>query len=184
MTLKLDRAGLTSSPELLQVFLRLIREDSEFLRGAYPNFDKWLRRSVLPGIEKGERTIIVEQRDGHSVGLLILKHTANERKLCTLRVRPEFEYRGLGVRLFNTAFEVLDTHRPLLSVSEGALPKFSKIFEHFGFACEAAYEGLYLPHVQEFSFNGVLKGDSVDRKGHPAEQELKRARTSPSFALA
>lgn len=159
--LKLDRASLSASPELIEDFVRLVREDVLFLRGAYPNFDEWLDKKVLPGIAVGERTVIVEEREGRSVGFLILKHTNKEQKLCTLRVRPEFECRGLGVRLFNTAFEVLGTSRPLLSVSEVSLPKFARLFEYFGFACEASYQGLYLPRVQELSYNGLLNTDGA-----------------------
>jgi hypothetical protein len=166
MTLTLDRASLIASPELLDTFLRLVRDDVNFLRDSYPNFDEWLSSKVLPGIAAGERTVIVEQRGSHNVGLLIVKHTSDERKLCTLRVRPEFEYRGMGVRLFSKAFELLSTERPLLSVSEVALPKFSRIFEHFGFACEEAYQGLYIPKVQEFAYNGVLVGDGQAREFH------------------
>lgn len=146
-----------ATPELLNTFLTLVREDVRFLRGTYPNFDNWLSTKVLPGVTKGERTIIVEERQGHPVGLLILKHTDKERKLCTLRVRPEFEYQGIGVRLFSKAFEILETTHPLLSVSETALPKFERIFDYFAFACEASYQDLYLPRVQELSYNGLLE---------------------------
>lgn len=116
---------------------------------------------MLPGLASGERTIVVEERLGRAAGLVVLKHTHAERKLCTLRVRPEFEFRGLGVRLFDTAFEVLETRHPLLSVSEVALPKFSKLFQHFGFACEAAYRGLYVPRVHELAYNGLLSSATV-----------------------
>ena len=161
MKLKLDQASLMANPELLEVFLRLIQEDIRFLRGSYPCFDEWLSTKVLPGLASGERTIVVEERLGRAAGLVILKHTYAERKLCTLRVRPDFEFRGLGVRLFDTAFEVLQTRHPLLSVSEVALPKFSKLFQHFGFACEAAYRGLYVPRVHELAYNGLLSPETV-----------------------
>lgn len=175
MTMTLNRESLAASPELLDIFLRLVRDDIDFLRGAYPNFDSWLFSLVIPGIISGQRTVIVEQRCGQPVGLLIVKHTIEERKLCTLRVRPEFEFRGMGIRLFNTAFEVLGTDRPLLSVSELALPKFSRIFAHFGFACEESYQGLYLPSVQEFSYNGILKAELQNSNCSPkTKRPVKR----------
>ena len=175
MKLKLDQASLMANPELLEAFLRLIQEDIRFLRGSYPYFDEWLSTKVLPGLASGERTIVVEERQGRAAGLVILKHTHAERKLCTLRVRPEFEFRGLGVRLFGMAFEVLQTRRPLLSVSEVALPKFSKLFHHFGFACEAAYRGLYVPRVHELAYNGLLSSAPV--VVHDAQLNLRPRRT-------
>ena len=149
----------TASPELIEAFQCLVREDIAFLRDSYPNFQEWLNSIVLPGIAAGERTVIVEQRQGRPAGLLILKHTKEERKLCTLRVRPGFEYKGLGIRMFEAAFDILETSQPLLSVSEVALPKFSRIFQHFGFDCSGTYRGLYLPKVSELSYNGILAFD-------------------------
>jgi len=152
----LTQDSLERDPRLLGEALRVITQDAEFLRASYPHFDKWFACKVLPGLFAGERTVLIEERDSVAVGLMILKHTESEKKLCTLRVRPHFESRGLGVRMFQTAFDILKTERPLLSVSETSLPKFERLFHHFGFAQEAVYQERYLPRVDEFSFNGLL----------------------------
>lgn len=156
MRLLLNQKTVSDQPALLFDLLSLIELDAQFLRASYPLFNNWLAKKVVPGICAGERTVLIECRESAPVGLLIVKHTPEEKKLCTLRVRPHFESKGLGIKLFETAFELLETDRPLVSVSEIALSKFSKIFEHFGFSHEASYEGVYLPKVVEFSFNGVL----------------------------
>lgn len=156
MTLLLTQDNLERDPHLLGEALRVITQDAEFLRASYPQFDRWLACKVLPGLFAGERTVLIEERESNAVGLMILKHTDNEKKLCTLRVRPHFECRGLGIRLFQIAFEILGTERPLLSVSEASMPKFERLFQHFGFAQEAIYEERYLPKIDEFSFNGLL----------------------------
>jgi len=156
MTLLLNQHAVMHDPCLVQQSLRHIGADAEFLRSSYPNFDHWFVSKVLPGIYTGERTLLIEQRESKVVGLLILKHTATEKKLCTLRVRPQYENKGLGVRLFEAAFETLGTERPLLSVSENSLPKFARLFKHFGFAQAGAYRGLYVPQLHEFSYNGLL----------------------------
>lgn len=162
MSLLLTQKNLHSDPSLLGEALRVIAQDVGFLRASYPYFDKWLACKVLPGLFTGERTVLIEERDSVAVGLMILKHTDNEKKLCTLRVRPHFESRGLGVRMFEMAFEILKTERPLLSVSETSMPKFERLFEHFGFAKEAVYEERYLPKIDEFSFNGLLDAPKPD----------------------
>jgi len=142
--------------------LRVISQDAVFLRASYPGFDRWFDRKVLPGLFSGERTVVIEERDSTAVGLVILKHTATEKKLCTLRVRPHYESKGLGVRLFVAAFDILGTERPLLSVSDIAKPKFERLFRYFGFANEAVYKGRYLPGSDEFAYNGLL-----DEAGEP-----------------
>lgn len=156
MTIQLDQKKLIEQPELLARFIQAVQLDVTFLRASYPNFDEWFFSKVIPGLLNGERTVILEQRESRVVGLLILKHNEDERKLCTLRVRPEYESRGVGIKLFEKAFETLETSEPLLSVSEIALPKFRRIFRHFGFTLEKSYLGIYLPSVQEHSFNGLL----------------------------
>lgn len=157
MKLIFSRSTVTAQPELMFEFLTAVNEDVEFLRENYPRFDEWFFRKVIPGIYRGERTAIIEQRDSVVAGLLIVKHSAVEKKLCTLRVRPHFESKGLGVRLFESAFDLLGTERPLLSVAQTAVPKFSRLFSHFGFAQEGVYNSLYLPEVNEFSYNGLLE---------------------------
>lgn len=156
MRLILSRSTVEARPEIMLDFLKAIADDIVFLRASYPRFDEWLLRKVIPGIYLGERTACIELRDAEVAGLLIVKHSEYEKKLCTLRIRPCFESRGLGVRLFETAFDLLGTERPLLSVSQTSRAKFTRLFSHFGFAQEAIYEGRYLPKVDEFAYNGLL----------------------------
>jgi GNAT superfamily N-acetyltransferase len=180
MSLLLTKASVTASPWLLDAALKVVCQDSDFLRSSYPHFDKWFASKVLPGIYAGERTLLVEERESTAVGLLILKHSATEKKLCTLRVRPHFESRGLGVRLFETAFQILGTDRPLLSVSEPAAPKFERLFRYFGFAQEAVYQGRYLPMVDELAYNGLLDPGPVFQgrveTQHPRLPQLSTSR--------
>lgn len=152
----IDGAIARSSPERLKEFLQIIESDIDFLRAGYPNFEGWLYQTVLPGLQKSERSIVLERTSGGISGFMILKHSNEESKLCTLRVRTEHENKGIGVRFFKTAFEILETDQPLLSVSERAMPKFKRIFDYFGFEYAASYKNLYLPGAQEFSYNGLL----------------------------
>jgi hypothetical protein len=156
MTVLVNKDTVSRDQHIVEHSLRLLSTDAEFLRCSYPNFDHWLTSKVLPGIYTGERTLLIEQRESSVVGLLILKHTAIERKLCTLRVRPHYESKGLGVRLFQTAFEILETERPLLSVAQPVETKFHRLFAYFGFSKQAVYEGRYMPKVNEFAYNGFL----------------------------
>lgn len=156
MSVVLSKETVRANPSVLRGFGSLVSQDIAFLRESYPGFDRWLWQKVVPGLHSGERTIIVETRNGRAAGLLIVKHTESEKKLCTLRVREDYESRGLGVRLFERAFDILRTERPLLSVSEAAFPKFARLFGHFGFERHASYKGLYVPAIEEFSYNGLL----------------------------
>lgn len=168
----ISHSTVASEPERMMQFVRAIADDMAFLRESYPGFDQWLQSKVIPGIYAGERTAVVELRDSAVAGLLIVKHSVAEKKLCTLRVRSDFESRGLGVRMFETAFDLLGTEHPLLSVSEPSMPKFSRLFTHFGFSKEAVYDGRYLPQVKELSYNGYLEPVWRCRSGFKAAFEF------------
>jgi len=145
-----------ANPELFLLCQHAVARDYHFLRGLYPEFGRWFAYKVLPGVLRGERTISIEERWGRVVGLLILKHTGEERKLCTLRVTEDLQNRGLGIRLFEYAFEILETEKPLLSVADVNKSAFERIFRYFNFESGGAYRGLYRPDSVEFAYNGQL----------------------------
>lgn len=123
----------------------------------YPNFESWLDEKVLTGLYDGTRSIIVEWREDKIAGVAILKHDSTEKKLCCLIIMPDFQNKGIGIKLFKKAFSVLGTDKPLLSISEDKLPEFEKIFNYFGFVKTETYPNLYNPNSTEISYNGYLK---------------------------
>lgn len=123
----------------------------------YPNFESWLDEKVLTGLYDGTRSIIVEWREDKIAGVAILKHDLTEKKLCCLIIMPDFQNKGIGIKLFKKVFAVLGTDKPLLSISEDKLPEFEKIFNYFGFVKTATYPNLYHPNTTEISYNGYLK---------------------------
>ncbi len=181
MSLLLTKTSLAASPMLLDEALKIISDDAVFLRASYPRFDEWFASKVIPGIYAGERTLLVEVRDSAAVGLLILKHTDDEKKLCTLRIRPHYESKGLGVRMFQTAFELLETERPLLSISKPSISKFERLFNYFGFEQEAMYQGRYMPNVYELAYNGLL--EPVREKSHRRTSELPYLKSAADFRM-
>lgn len=180
MRIVLSKKSIGEEPDLLNIFFTAIYEDAPFFSASYPEFDQWVTQKVIPGIYTGERTVVIEKRSAAVSGILIVKHTEHEKKVCTLRVRPHCENRGLGIRLFEFAFDLLDTDRPLLSVSTTAKSRFTRIFDHFGFSQEATYLGLYLPFKEEHSYNGILTQDIDNTFTSPTNN--RKTRKSLFFA--
>ncbi len=138
---------------------KYLAETYTFLSGlkqTYPRFDYWWRSKVIPGIQKNTRILILEIRDTQIVGVAVLKNTPTEKKLCTLKINAQYRASGLGYRLFEKSMTVLNTNKPLLSVSENRLPEFIKLFNHFGYEFVKDYNGMYIPNNTELSFNGEL----------------------------
>jgi GNAT superfamily N-acetyltransferase len=153
-----DRGMLIRNPEGCHHALTVIKNQLGMISSFYPEFDDWFLSKVLPGLKNGERSILLEYTAGSLSGVAIVKNSASERKLCCLRVLPPYQGSGVGLRLFERAFDVLETRAPLLSVAEEQVANFDRIFKHYGFELAKEYRSLYRPKKKEFSFNGLLDG--------------------------
>ncbi|WP_342051589.1 MULTISPECIES: GNAT family N-acetyltransferase [unclassified Cupriavidus] len=162
MPLVLDQGLFVSDPDQYRLLLASARKQLGDLSDYYPEFDKWYNQKVLPGIQSGERSIILTYSSQALSGLAIVKRTDTEKKLCCLRVVPGFQGSGSGLKLFEKAFDILETTSPLLSVAEERLSVFEKLFDYYGFELARHYRDIYRPQKSEFSFNGLL-----DSHGRP-----------------
>ena len=151
----IDRVMAVQDPRRFVLLCALAKSHLLAVSGLYPGFVQWYQNKVERGLISGERKILLRASQGRLAGLAVLK-IAEERKLCCLRVLPEFQGTGVGVRLFKQAFEELGTEHPLLSVADQRLPIFDKVFEYFGFQVGAEYTDLYRANSVEYSFNGTL----------------------------
>jgi hypothetical protein len=175
-----DARAFASDPLLAREQTRAARESLVALSGLYPGFAAWWDRKVEPGLADGSRALLLEWRDGRLAGAAIVKDDGAEKKLCCLRVSPGFENAGgLGVRLFERAFEALGTDRPGLSVSEETRPAFERIFRHFGFEWHADRDGLYRPRRMESAFNGLELPDAPRQAA-----ALESANQAEGFSIA
>ncbi|MGE0603317.1 MAG: GNAT family N-acetyltransferase [Xanthobacteraceae bacterium] len=123
------------------------------LSSEYPEIFDWYVCKVVPGLRAGTRLLHAVERNGSIVGVGIAK-LEDEKKICTVRVSPEYVGRGVGVRLFDQLLKGLRTDMPCLTVSETKLPAFQRIFDSYGFKLTGIVNGRYVPGVVEYSFNG------------------------------
>lgn len=157
MLLIINRGLLKSDPELFYQWVNKSFEKLNELSFFYPQFDLWYANKVIPGLEYGNRSIILSLEKNLVHGIAIVKHDKEEQKLCCLRVSPDLQGTGLGIRLFKKSFDILENERPLLSVAEEQMPKFRRVFSYFGFTQELAYKDLYRENKTELSYNGILR---------------------------
>lgn len=161
-------------------YLKVLGMSLSDLSKDYPDFVKWYTDKIIPGIEKGEREIILRHQEGRVSGIAILKNTSpvndipeesnerstvlnelgssieSERKICCLRVLPEYQNRGIGVKLFIRSMDRLETDKPLLSISSNNLNRFKNIMDYFNFKQYQHYPDLYRKNSEEISYNGYL----------------------------
>ncbi|OWY15563.1 hypothetical protein B6V72_03000 [Thioclava sp. F34-6] len=119
----------------------------------YPNIDRWFVDKVVTGEALGARHLVQFERDGRLVALGIAKDEGGEKKICTVRVHPEYFGRGLGVRIFDHLLDWLQVDKPLLTVSESKFLLFQRLFDHYGFVQTSTTPNLYRKGVSELGFN-------------------------------
>jgi hypothetical protein len=143
-------------PDKFEGLHKLSSDTLSNLSEYYPGFGQWYAHKVVPGLKTGERKILLRYIDNRIAGIAILKSTSEEKKLCCLRVLPDFQGSGVGIRLFAESFKHLETEQPLLSVAEEQFSRFERIFRYFSFEVGNRYEDLYRKKKFETSYNGLL----------------------------
>lgn len=126
------------------------------LKQNYPNFEQWLDEKVMTQLEN-TRKIIVALSGQAIIGVMVLKSTVSERKICTLWVQKEYRKNGIGTDLIEYAIEELETKYPLITMSENSYMDFLPLMENFNFRLERRYKGYYQPGIIEYAYNGLLE---------------------------
>ena len=138
-----------------QLAIKRVYEALIPLEQEYPNFKHWFFSTTVPGVVEGTRKIFIASFAYEIAGVLITKD-ANEKKICTLRVLPEYRRMGLGRKLMRCAVQELNIAKPLITVSDEHLDEFKVLFEEFGFVPTAAYFNYYRQGHTECAYNGYL----------------------------
>jgi GNAT superfamily N-acetyltransferase len=125
-------------------------------RHLYPQFTYWYFGKFIRGLIKGSRSIVLCTAGNAIAAVALLKHDCSEKKICTIEVIKQYRGVGLGRRLFELSFDVLNTSKPLISIADERLPYFSSITRYYGFTLEKVHKGYYRPTSTEYVFNGSL----------------------------
>lgn len=149
-----SRATITCVQE--RTAIKKLYHELAMLQDEYPGFEKWYFEKVVPEALSGSRLIFVAWHEDKPAGILILKD-ADEKKICTLRVMPEFRRIGVGHQLMDCAISALNTTHPIITVSDDHIQEFSKLLiKDYKFVPTEIHYGYYRENHVEYVFNGVL----------------------------
>lgn len=142
---------LTTSPTLTQALQASTLLNS--LDRYYPDINHWYVNKVIPGIYTGDDKILLATEGQHVVGIALGK-TGEETKLRCIRVVPEYQGSGLGIRIIDRMLDVLEDPAPHVTVSEELIHQYSRMFvNRYGFKLNEVGKGLYRPGKLEYCFN-------------------------------
>lgn len=143
------RPELIFSNEAVYSFLRELNTD-------YPNFDQWFFEKVVNGIESKGRKIIAVSYFDQIIAAAIVKKDSFEKKICTLRVHPDYQRQGLGTYLMRKSIEEVGIRNPLITVPSTRLHQFSPLLARHNFQLCEVVKNYYRHGVDEYVFNGKL----------------------------
>lgn len=152
-------SGLLKSGENKR-FSKIVAESymiTDWISKDYPDHCDHFYSKYVPGIFDGEREIIACYINGKIAATVILKKDDEERKVCTLYVKPEYQRQGIATELLERSFEWLGTTRPLITIADYKLSQFESMIQKYGWVETAVLdEGYYNDHSREHVFNGKI----------------------------
>lgn len=121
----------------------------------YPDISHWFINTVIPGLSLGTDKLIIA-RDGQHIAGIALGKMGDESKLRCIRVHPDYQGAGLGIRLIDQMLELIEDGKPGVTVSEEMLHLYSRAFiNRYGFDLSAVTKGRYRRGKLEYAFNGA-----------------------------
>jgi len=150
----LPALGPSADPELLEAVEQILASCEDL----YPGMDVWLRRTAVPGIVAGDRAGFVAYLGQSPIAAAIAKFKG-ELKLCSLRVLPGHENKGVGTALFAAAASVMAPHgeRAFFTAPETLAMERRSFFEGLGFQLAGRYTQTYRRGDAEMAFHGDIE---------------------------
>ena len=127
-----------------------------YLENEYPNFFNWYKNLFNEDYTlKPDREIFLCKYVYDTAGIIILKKTKSERKICTLRVKENYQKNGIAKKLIKAGIKWLGDSKPFVTVSEYRNEQFKHLFKHFGFNLKDKIN-CYNFDVKEFFYNDIV----------------------------
>lgn len=143
--------------EIVPFYYKQIKSFTSMLALEYSGFSNWYKGLFENGYRlTSQREIIICEDSFQIAGIAILKHSINERKICTLRVDKRFRSQGIGGKLIELSLEWLSDDMPLITVQRFKEPQYRGLFSRYGFKLEQENRNYYRLFCTELAYNGEL----------------------------
>ena len=153
---KLKLSSTIGDKYLFDFYFDVLYHTIRLLGQDYPGFRTWYYNKVKEEVGIGGREVILAIVNNYIAGVAVLKKTATEKKICTLRVMDRFQRNGLGRTLISDSFDYLDTEAPLITTSSTRAYQFNRLFDYYGFKKYDELNGYYMQNKNEITYNGFL----------------------------
>ena len=121
----------------------------------YLNHKNWFYNKFSKELDGKRREIIYFEEDSKICGVVFLKNTEEEKKICTLYIKEEYRKQGIGTKLILESIKFLGTTKPLITMPEYKENCFKKIINKYKWEKTQEIENCYSKN-KELVFNGML----------------------------
>lgn len=104
---------------------------TDFNHLQYPNYLNWFYKTNIPRLfdMSGE---IIFSLDGFLIkGIIILKNTLSEKKICTFMVDEPYRNQKVGTLLLEESFKYLGTDKPIITIPESKTGDFQYFIDKY-----------------------------------------------------
>lgn len=116
----------------------------------YPDFDKWIYK-VKSQLQSKQRIVYIAQIDNKIAGIIIIKDSQYEAKICSLYVSPEYQSLGIGSQLMSLAKGILKDKTVYVHMNESIMDCYGDFFIKHGFAVISIDESKYRKKEREYN---------------------------------
>ena len=122
----------------------------------YPDIEYWYVNKVVPGLILGRDKLLIARDKDFIAGIALGKLDEDESKLRCVRVHPDHQNGGLGIRLIDGMLDLIEERKPGVTVSEEMFHLYSRPFiKRYGFELSDVTKGRYRRGKLEYGFNGA-----------------------------
>ena len=126
----------------------------DFVKEDYPNHTKWFFTIHLPEtLHSDKRNILFVKDKDEIVCVANLLKDKNEKKICTLYVKSEYQRQGIGSLLVEESMKWLNTKYPIISFTKEKYNSLRPFIEKYNWKLTRIINGFYKEGVEEYFFN-------------------------------
>ena len=121
----------------------------------YPIHKEWFYNKFVKELDGIKREIIYYEKNNIIYGVVFLKNSEKEKKICTIYVDEKYRNQGVGTRLIKESIKFLGTKTPFITMPDYKEKCFIKIIEKYNWQKTQVIDSYYSKNI-ELVFNGFL----------------------------
>ena len=104
----------------------------DFVKMDYPNYKEWFFTRQLPEtLHSDRRNILFVKDKDEIIGVANLLNDENEKKICSLYVKSDYQRQGIGSMLVEESMKWLNTKWPIISLTKERYNIYKPLIEKY-----------------------------------------------------